>query len=202
MRLRNFCVQMGFALFVALILILFVHNIPLAILYVIGHLIWALVNDRRYVRGEIVRKALEEKYPARAMPDTQYTVGDRTVTLKDDFVKAALLKTISYTYYESKKQKDKTRLEQFYSAVMTGEYTLQPWEVTKIEYHPGNDSPDEYYVYSGSRRVAILETKQCKIGDCLVEVTVKNMPYSAATIWLDAENEQQAVVSQITFAPS
>lgn len=52
MRLRNFCVQMGFALFVAVILVVFVHNVPLAVLYVIGHLIWAFFSDRQTIYGE------------------------------------------------------------------------------------------------------------------------------------------------------
>lgn len=53
MRLRNFCVQMGFAIFVAVILIVFFHNVPLAVLYVIGHLIWALFSDKQTVYGSV-----------------------------------------------------------------------------------------------------------------------------------------------------
>ena len=72
MRLINFCARMGFALFVAVILAVFVHNVPLAVLYVIGHLIWAFFSDRQTVYGEKHKKSLAEKYPAYSMPDTQY----------------------------------------------------------------------------------------------------------------------------------
>ena len=200
MRLRNFCVQMGFALFVAVIL-LFAGQYALAVLYVIGHLIWAYFGDRQTVYGEKSKMALEEKYPARAMPDTEYIVSDRSVVLKDSFVKKALLDTINFTDYSSKKRQDKKLLDQFYSAVMAGEYTFKQYVVTKTKTVPGNDSPDEYYAYSNERGFEIFDHifKKCRIGDCLVEVAVKGMPISSILILLNTENVQHLVAWQNRF---
>lgn len=201
MRLRNFCVQMGFALFVAVILVVFVHNVPLAVLYVIGHLIWAFFSDRQTVYGDKHKKSLAEKYPANSMPDTQYNVGDQTIILRDSFVKAALVDTIYFTDYSSKKKQDKKFLENFYSAAMAGEYTLEQYTVTKTELVPGNDSSDDYYAYSAGRRFEINNSafKRCNIGDCVVGVTVKGMPIHSVLILLNAENEQPLVAWQNHF---
>jgi len=200
-RLRNFCVQMGFALFVAVILAVFVHNVPLAVLYVIGHLIWAFFSDRQTVYGEKHKKSLAEKYPAYSMPDTQYNVGDQTIILRDSFVKAALVDTIYFTDYSSKKKQDKKFLENFYSAAMAGEYTLEQYTVTKTELVPGNDSSDDYYVYSDGRRFEINNSafKKCSIGDCVVGVTVRGMPIHSVLILINAEHEQPLVAWQNHF---
>ena len=104
-------------------------------------------SDRQTVYGEKHKKSLAEKYPANSMPDTQYNVGDQTIILRDSFVKAALVDTIYFTDYSSKKKQDKKFLENFYSAAMAGEYTLEQYTVTKTEPVPGNDSSDDYYAY-------------------------------------------------------
>lgn len=200
MRLRNFCVQMGFALFVAVIL-LFAGQYALAVLYVIGHLIWAIFGDRQTVYGEKSKIALEEKYIAHAIPDTKYVVADKPVVLKDSFVKAALLDTINFTDYSSKKRQDKKLLEQFYSAVMAGEYIFDQYVITKKEIVPGNDSPTEYYVYSNQKGFEIFEHvfNKCNVGDCLVEIYVKGMPCSSTIIWLNTENEHHLVARKNYF---
>ena len=70
-------------------------------------------------------------------------------------MKAALVDTIYFTDYSSKKKQDKKFLENFYSAAMAGECTLEQYTVTKTELVPGNDSSDDYYVYSAGRRFEI-----------------------------------------------
>lgn len=195
MRLRNFCIQMGFALFVSLILIVFFHNVSLAVLYVVGHLVWAFFSDRKTVYAEKQKKILEEKYPTNLMPDMQYDIGEKTIILKDSFVKKVLIDTIDFDSYSSKKKQDKKILENFFSATMAGEYTLEQFIITKTEIVPGNDSSDEYYAYSNGKRFEIQSAayKRCNTGVCLVAVTVKGMPIHSILILLDVDNEQPLV---------
>ena len=200
MRLRNFWMQMGCS-FVIVLLLLFAGQVALAVLYAIGSLIYVVVDDRKTVYGEKHQIALEKKYPASAMPDTEYVVSDRTIVLKDSFVKDALLSTINFTDYSSRKRKDKKLLDQFYSSIMAGEYALGKYVITKKEIVPGNDSPTEYYVYCNERSFAIFEHvfNKCNVGDCLVAVAVKGMPGSSTVIWLNAENEQHLVAQNNQF---
>ena len=200
MRLRNFCVQMGFALVMAVIL-LFLGQYTFAVLYVIGHLIWAIFGDRKTVYGEKFKIALEEKYIAHAIPDTKYVISDKPVVLKDSFVKAALLDTINFTDYSSKKRQDRNLLDQFYSSVMAGEYSFHQHVVTRTELVPGNDFSDDYYAYSNEKCFGIYDYvfKKCNVGDSLVEVTVKGMPISSIGIWLNSENEQHLIAWQNRF---
>ena len=61
--------------------------------------------------------------------------------------------TIYFTDYSSKKKQDKKFFENFYSAAMAGEYTLEQYTVTKTELVPENDSSDDYFAYSAGRRL-------------------------------------------------
>lgn len=201
MRLRNFCVQMGLALFVAVILIVFFHRVSLAVLYVVGHLVWAFFSDRKTVYAEKQKKVLEEKYPTNLMPDMQYDIGEKTIILKDSFVKKVLIDTIDFDSYSSKKKQDKKILENFFSAIMAGEYTLEQFIITKTEMVPCNDAPDEYYAYSNGKRFEIQSAayKRCNTGVHVVAVTVKGMAIHSVLILLDYDNEQPLVAWQNHF---
>lgn len=195
MRLRNFLIQMGFALFVAMILAVFAHNIPLAILYVVGHLIWAFFSDRKTVCGERAKASLEAKYPEIAKANTDYQVGGKTVSLKDQFVKSALLDTICFSDYSTK---NNSLLEHFYSSTMAGNYQLHQYVISKKEFVPGNDSSDEYYIYCNEKKFEIFEGvyKKCKVGDSIVSVKINGLSIFSILIWLDSEDNMHKVAWQ------
>jgi len=200
MRLRNSLFQMGFAIFVA-ILLMVEGQFSLAVLFIIIHLVWVLFGDRQTINGEKNKKALAEKYPPSTMPDTKYVVSDKTVVLKDSFVKEALLGTIVFTDYSSRNRQDKELLDQFYSTVMAGGYVFCQYFVTKKEIVPGNDSPTEYRIYSNQKEYKIMEHvfNKCSVGDCLVEITVKGMPCSSIIIWLNTEDDNHLVARTNSF---
>lgn len=152
-------------------------------------------------RTEKANRIYQETMKASGKNAQVKEIGDQTIILRDSFVKAALVDTIYFTDYSSKKKQDKKFLENFYSAAMAGEYTLEQYTVTKTELVPGNDSPDYYYVYSDGIRFEINNSafKKCSIGDCVVGVTVRGMPIHSVLILINAEHEQPLVAWQNHF---
>ncbi len=199
MRKRNFLIQMGFSLFVAILLVVFVHNVPLAILYVVGHLIWALSNDRKTARSENTIASLKAKYPEVAKPDTDYVIDGKTVTLKDSFVKSSLLDTIAFLKFSSKNKKENELIERFFSSVMAGNYQLQQHIVSDKELVTGNDSPNTYFIACGSERFEILHSAYllCETGDSVVSVSVQGLAAGVSVhsllIWLDPMNNKHQI---------
>lgn len=207
LRLRNFCVQMGYALFVGLILFVLLYKMPLHIriapgaLYVAFHLIWAFFSDRQTVYGQKSQVLLAEKYPDVPKPDTEYTVDGKTAILKDAFIKSALLNTIFLPDYYAKKKRDREILETFYSSVKAGNYTLHQYVISKKEWEQGNDCADSYYIHCNERRWEIIKSiySKCNVGDQVVEVSVAGMPVSSLLIWLDPAGVQHPVAWQNNF---
>lgn len=201
MRLRNFCVHMLVALIIAAIGFLVSREGAVSIFVIVFNLIWALNNARKSTNSEKYKIVLEEKFEENLMPDIQYAVGDKTVVLRDKFVKTAMIDTLKFTDYSAKKKKDKEFLEKFFSAIMFGEYNLEQYIVTKTELVPGNDSPDNYYVYCNGKRFEINHTayEKCSIGDCIVSVTVNEMPTYSVLILLRVQNNEALVAAKNDF---
>lgn len=117
---------------------------------------------------------------------------EKTVTLKDRFVKSALLDTICFSDYYAK---NNSLLEHFYSATMAGNYQLHQHVISKKEFVPGNDSSDEYYIYCKEERFEIFEGvyKKCKVGDSIGSVKINGLSIFSVLIWLDSEDNMHKV---------
>lgn len=195
MRLRDLCIHLGFAFLVTGILIFFVHNIPMAVLYLLGHLVFAFRDLRKTAAAAGQKAALEKRYPYIPRTDSHFTVGDRTLTLTDEFVKKALLDTILPSDFSAKTEADKEALGRYYSSVRAGRYMLRQHRISQKELVLGNDSDHDYYVLCNGQRFQVTSRvyKACAPGDVVIEVSLLGVRLSPVLIWLDSKDEQHQV---------
>lgn len=201
MRLHNFLVRMGFALFVAVILLL-MDNIPLAVIYVVGHLIWAYCDDRVTVRTYKFMDTLAVKHPDVPTADSIFISGEKKAVLPDRFIKSVLLNQISLDDYSSKKKDRKSEVERYYKAVTSGRYILTQLEITKKEIFSSPDCADDYYLYCGNTRFEVNERAyiKCQKGNTLVTARADGFPVPSAAFLLDMNGDNHTVAHEKPFS--
>lgn len=196
MRLKAWLLSMGAALIYTVLEIVLVGNIRSAIIVVTALLIWNILEELKRKRSKSMKAMLANKYPEVMLPDTQYISGDRTATLTDSFVKAALLSRIDPKCYYVCRRLDKERLERQYAAIMTGNYVLIQHTVLSKKRIPGNDGSDDCSLICENKSYIVNDEamKKCMAGDILIEVYLQDAPTWGVVIRLDFLEDDHLVV--------